>query len=131
MNAARATGIAWALTGILRAVPFHARQGRVALPGDLLGAAGVSHEALAAGRPEEGLRRVARTVADVARGHLAKARTGPVARRALPALLPARLAGAYLDRLAAADYDLFASRTELTPLGKQARLMAARLRGRI
>ena len=130
-GAARVVGIGWALTGLLRAAPFHARQGRIALPADLLDEAGVSREALCAGRPGEGLRAVARAVADAARGHLAKARAVRAGRRSLPALLPARLATVYLDRLAAADYDLFASRTELTPLGKQARLMAARLRGRV
>ncbi|HEY0836196.1 MAG TPA: squalene/phytoene synthase family protein, partial [Azospirillum sp.] len=35
-DAARHAGIAHALTGILRAVPFHARQGRVMLPADRL-----------------------------------------------------------------------------------------------
>jgi len=35
---ARLTGKAWALTGLLRAVPFHARQRRCYLPSDLLAA---------------------------------------------------------------------------------------------
>ncbi len=131
LGTARAVGIGWALTGLLRAAPFHARQGRIALPADLLDEVGVSRESIAAGQPGEGLRAVARAVADAARGHLNRARKGRVARRALPALLPARLAGVYLDRLAAANYDVFAPHAELTPLGKQARLMAARLRGRV
>jgi len=131
LGAAHAAGIAWALTGLLRAVPFHARRGRISMPADLLADAGVSRDALAAGRPGEGLREVARAVANAARGHLENARAGRVIRRALPALLPARLVGGYLDRLAAADYDLFAPRAEPTPFAKQARLMVARLRGRI
>jgi len=35
------SGSAWALTGLLRAVPFHARQRRLYLPADRLEEAGV------------------------------------------------------------------------------------------
>ncbi len=130
--AARSAGIAWALVGLIRAVPFHAGGGRLYLPADLLDAAGVSRDALTAGRPGPAIAEIARTVAECAQGYLARARAaqGTVPRSALPAVLPARLAGVYLARLAAAGYDPFAPRAEPGPLGKQARLLAARLSGR-
>ncbi|HKU93821.1 MAG TPA: squalene/phytoene synthase family protein, partial [Vineibacter sp.] len=49
-EAARHVGIAWALTGFVRATPFLASQRRLALPADLLTAEGVSTEAIFSGR---------------------------------------------------------------------------------
>lgn len=107
-DAARQVGIAWALTGLLRAVPFHAALGRVALPHALLAAHGVNAGALLAGKPQPGLAAVAREIAAAARHHLAAARAlrPQVERRALPVLLPARLASRYLAALERAGHDL-------------------------
>lgn len=109
-QAGRHLGIAWALTGLLRAVPFHAALGRLALPADRLAAHGVTPDRVLAGKPPPGLAAVARELAELARDHLRQARAGrgAVERQALPALLPGRLADGYLADLHHADYALFA-----------------------
>ncbi len=105
--AGRHVGLAWALTGLLRAVPFHAAQSRLYLPADLVAAAGVAAEDVFAGQAGTALRPVLAAVADEARAHLGHARDQKgVARAALAALLPATQADDYLRRMAKADYDL-------------------------
>lgn len=108
--AAYHVGLAWGLTGLLRAVPFHASQRRRYLPADMLGAAGISDNDLAEGRAGPSLSDVARSLAERATSHLAAARklrpqiAGPARR----ALLPATLADLYLKRLARVGFDVFA-----------------------
>jgi phytoene synthase len=108
-EAGRHVGIAWALTGLIRAIPFHARARRVYLPADLSGAAGLQIEALFALRPSPALNQVVERLADAARAHLYAARTlrRDVPRAALPALLPASLADRYLRRMTRVGYDVF------------------------
>ena len=109
MAAARHVGIAWALTGLLRAVPFHAAQRRLYLPRDLLDRHGVDINQVLAGKGGEGLALVAGAVAAEARRHLAEARSlrRSVPKPALPALLTAPLAEGYLAGLAKAGCNLF------------------------
>lgn len=107
MEAARLIGTGWALTGILRAVPFLARGRRSRLPVNLMAASAVSEPALFDLKPEPGLAKVVSAVAEAAAGKLQAARAlrKDVAKAALPALLPARLADHYLRRLKKAGYD--------------------------
>ncbi|MBB6251371.1 phytoene/squalene synthase family protein [Nitrospirillum iridis] len=100
-------GRAWALTGILRAVPFLARGHRSRMPLDLMDKYAASEPLLFELKPQPGLAAVAKEVAGAARAELAAARRlrRHVPRAAVPALLPARLAGAALNRLAKAGYD--------------------------
>ncbi len=108
-RAGRHVGIAWALSGLLRAVPFHARARRLYLPADLMAAQGIGEEEVFAMRPTAGLGVVVAAVAKAAEGHLGAARAlrGEVPRAALPALLPASLAAGDLARLRRAGYDVF------------------------
>ncbi len=55
--ALRPLGIAWALTGLIRAIPFHARARRQYIPADIAEAAGLTEAALFALKPGEPLRR--------------------------------------------------------------------------
>lgn len=131
-TAGRHVGIAWALAGLLRAVPFHAARRQIFLPRDLTAAAGLDIEALVAGRPGEPLRQAAGEIAAAARRHLAAARSlrRDVPRAAVPALLPAVLADRYLDRLERGGFSLFDG-TMQRPAGDRAvRLLWAALRGR-
>ena len=107
--AARDVGIAWALTGVLRAVPFHAGQRRIYLPASLNRAAELDVFQLFEMRSPEPLRSVVAAVAECARNHLETARAAhrDVPRQALPALLPATLADGYLRRLQRAAFDPF------------------------
>ncbi|MGH6961103.1 MAG: phytoene/squalene synthase family protein [Dongiaceae bacterium] len=131
-DAARHVGIAWALTGLLRAVPFHARAGRLHLPQASLDRAGVSARALLEQRPAPTLPAVVREVVDAARTELQTARQlGRGAARAdLPALLPAVLAARYLDRIERSGFDVFDRRVAEAPPGRLWWLALAMLRGR-
>lgn len=130
--AVRNVGIAWSLTGILRAVPFHARERRVYLPASLNREAGLDVFQLFEMQSPEALRTVTAAVAECARGHLNAARAvrRNVSRRALPALLPATLADGYLLRLQRAAFDPFAAAVQKPgPLGL-AKLAVNAARGR-
>jgi NADH dehydrogenase [ubiquinone] 1 alpha subcomplex assembly factor 6 len=131
--AGRAVGMAYGLSGLLRAVPFHARAKRLYLPRDLSERAGLD---LARGlfelKPSPALRQVAGDVAERARAHLdaARALRAQVPRAALPALLPAVLAAADLARLKRAGYDPFAPAIARPDPWRGWRLTLASLRGR-
>jgi NADH dehydrogenase [ubiquinone] 1 alpha subcomplex assembly factor 6 len=131
-EAARHVGIAWALTGLLRAVPFHATRRQVFLPQDLSRAAGLDVARMLDGHPDDSLRMVARRIADAARTHLRAARAlrPRVPRAAVPALLPAVLATRYLDRLERGGFSLFDAGMQRPPGDRAVRLLWAALRGR-
>ncbi len=129
-EAGRHVGIAWALTGLVRAVPFHARARRVYLPLASCGNAGVELEDLFRLRPGPGLPRVIAEIAETARRHLDAARRQRVSRQALPALLPAALADGYLHRLKKAGFDPFHRRVQNAGAGRLVRLFFRALRGR-
>lgn len=130
--AGRDVGIAWALTGLLRAVPFHARQRRLYLPRDLLDRAGIAPDQLFEGRARHALAPIARDISARARSHLVAARVerSAVSRRAVPALLPAILADLYLDRLERTGFDLFVSTPQREPGTRVLRVAWAAVRGR-
>lgn len=133
LAAGRAIGTAYALVGLLRAVPFHARAKRLYLPRGLCAAAGLEIErGLFELRATPALARVVAAVADRAVFHLeaARARRGAVPRAALPALLPAVLARADLARLRRAGYDPFASAVAGVDPWRGWRLSLAALRRR-
>ena len=70
----RNVGAAFGLSGLLRAVPFHARQRRLYLPADQLDEAGVDRESVFAGKFSPALAAVVAAVADCARDRLARSR---------------------------------------------------------
>lgn len=102
-----AAGRGWALTGLLRAVPFHARQHRLYLPADRLAQAGVRTSQLFDLKPEAGLTGVVREVGEQARADFSVARrlirTLPRSGRS-PALL-IELGWMYLNDLERAGWD--------------------------
>lgn len=129
-QAARHVGIAWALTGLLRAVPFHASRRQFFLPRDLTAAAGLDVEAIVAGRPGAPLQAVARQIGEAAGGHLRQARAVSVPRATVPGLLPAVLADQYLARLERTGFSLFDTALARPPGDRALRLLWAALRGR-
>lgn len=132
LQAARHVGIAWALAGQLRAVPFLAAAQRSRLPAALMQQHGLGEAALFTGAPGPAVRPVVAAVAAVAGQHLDQARTlrRQVPRAALPALLPATLADLYLRTLARADHDPWAPRVRMPHPARQLRLGWAALSGR-
>jgi NADH dehydrogenase [ubiquinone] 1 alpha subcomplex assembly factor 6 len=109
-DTARQVGIGYALAGLLRAMPFHARAGRSYVPAELAERAGLDPADYAAGRGTPAMRAVAREIADAAARHLRAAREGRAAvpRSAIAALLPAVVADRFLIRLQRTQYDPFA-----------------------
>lgn len=133
VGALEATGTAYALAGILRAVPFHARSKRQLLPADLVRDAGLAPSDYFELRPVAQIVPVVKTVAERASRELAAARAkqSSIDRAALPALLHARLADLYLARLARGGHQPMQPRREVSALRKQMALYWAMRRGRV
>ncbi|MBI1985610.1 MAG: squalene/phytoene synthase family protein [Rhodospirillales bacterium] len=108
-EAGRHVGVAWTLTGLLRALPLHVAERRICLPVAACRDAGIDVDALFNGAPQPGMARAVAEIAAAARRHLTAARAlgRNCPRAAVPALLPAVLAGTYLDHLQRADFDPF------------------------
>jgi phytoene synthase len=128
---ARETGIAQALAGILRAIPFHAARGKVYLPNDLLAAAGTSRDEILQTHSGKKLAPVIARIADAARTHLVKARTLPKPGKTLPAFLPVAPTPLYLNRVTAPDFDAFKTAVEIPLYRRQFAMLRASWRGKI
>ena len=130
---ARDIGVAFGLCGLLRALPFHARQRRLYLPADLLREHGADIEEIFDGRPSPALAGVAARIAARARARLAPAQRGirtlPRANRAV--LVLGALAALDLDRLRAVRHNPFDPTMQSTPLRRLLRIAGARVSGRI
>lgn len=129
VTAAREAGIAFAIAGLLRAVPFHARARRQYIPADLAEEVGLDIAALQELKPSPALAAAAKRLAGRAREHLAaaRARAAEMPSAALPALLPARLAAAHLGAIERAGFDVFNPRLALPRGGNGLRLAWAAL----
>jgi len=127
----REAGIAQALAGILRAIPFHAARGKVYLPRDLLADAGTSREEILQNHSGKKLAPVIAKIAGTARAHLAKAGALAKPRDALPAFLPAATAPLYLNRVTANGFDAFKTPVEIPLYRRQFAMLRASWRGTV
>lgn len=116
--AASHAGLAYGLTGLMRALPVHAAGGRVYLPADALRRHGTSPKAVLAGQTEPGLlvvladlRDKARDALDEARGHIARLDRGGQA-----AFLPLSLVEPYLAALEQKGRDPLRAIANINPL---------------
>ena len=110
-EAAGHAGVAYAITGLLRAFPWHARRGQIYVPRDILERNGVTRDDIVLGRGGPGLLASLAEMRALARVHLAQA---TAFRAALPAevqaaFLPLALVPCYLARMDRAGYDPFRS----------------------
>lgn len=117
-------GLAYGLTGLMRALPVHAARGLVVLPDNVLHRHGTSPEAVLAGRTEPGLldllvelRGTARKALEQARRHIAK-----LDRRGQVAFLPLVLVEPYLAALERKGYDPLREIADINPLVRLWRL---------
>jgi phytoene synthase len=110
-------GVAFAITGLLRALPWHARRGQVYLPQDVLARHGVVREDIVSGRGGPGLSRALADLRAVVRRHLAQVRTlrSTIPPAALPAYRPLALVEPYLREMERRGYDPIRSAVELPP----------------
>jgi NADH dehydrogenase [ubiquinone] 1 alpha subcomplex assembly factor 6 len=125
-------GIAYALAGLLHAVPYLARTGRRFIPADIAARTRLDDADYRELHARPALRAASAELVAAASRHLvsARARRAMIARSALPALLPATIAQRWLRRLKRAAYDPFdPSLTTGDPL-QSWRLAVAMLLGR-
>ncbi|CAM2824713.1 15-cis-phytoene synthase [Methylobacterium mesophilicum] len=114
-GAAGHAGVAYGITGLLRALPWHARSGQVYLPADVLARYGVTREDITSGRGGPGLRRACADLRDLARTHLKafEAARPAIAPLAGTAFLPVALVEPYLAMMERASYDPLNTLTDL------------------
>lgn len=113
-GAAGHAGVAYGITGLLRALPWHARSGQVYLPADVLARYGVTREDITSGRGGPGLRRACADLRDLARTHLKAFEARPaIAPLAGTAFLPVALVEPYLAMMERASYDPLNTLTDL------------------
>jgi phytoene synthase len=128
---AREAGIAYALTGLLRALPHHAAQRRLMLPLGAVQAAGLSKEDIFSGRMSANISTLIATIAQQGRMHLRAVASMHVGRSFLPALLPATLTPLYLKRMTGRGFDPFRDVTDVPVYRRQLAMLSAMLRGKI
>jgi phytoene synthase len=126
-EAAGHAGVAYAVTGLLRSLPFHAQRGQVFIPIEVLARNGARRDDLLAGRASPGVYAALAEMRALARRHLQAARTSVDAIRpeAAPAFLPAALCELYLKRMERRGYDPFRTRVEVPQWRRQAALWLA------
>lgn len=132
-RAAREAGLAYGLTGLLRALPVHASRGRLYLPATQFEDHGVDPARLLAGEAEEGLAAALAGLRADARAALGRAR-GLLAEQpdeALPAYLPLALVEPHLRALERPGHEALTEIAEISELARLARLAWAALRGRV
>ena len=102
-------GVAYAMTGLMRALPWHAMRGQVYLPADVLSEHGVMRDDVVSGRATEGSMAALAELRRHARRHAAAARKGipSVRPEARVALEPLALVEPYLKRMDRRDYAPF------------------------
>lgn len=117
-RASSEAGLAYGLTGLMRALPVHAAKGRVYLPADALGRHGTSPERVLAGTTSEGLlavlselRAKAKDALDEARRHVAELDAS-----ARAVFMPLCLVDPYLAALEKSGRDPLRSIADINPL---------------
>jgi len=125
-------GIGYALAGLLRAMPFHARAGRLVIPADLAARTRLDGADYRALRGTPALRAAAAEIAAAGLRHLLSARAlgDSLPRRAFPALAPATIAARWLKRLRRTGYDPFDPALAVPDAMQSWRLAAAWLSNR-
>jgi len=131
-EAAGPLGTAWAMTGLMRAVPFHARQRRVYLPTAVVEEVAVEMGELFELRPHAGLAKAIERVVERAREHLREGRrtARQAGKAALPPLMLATLCDGYLKAIERSDFDVFSARVQAPNRLRQWRLLWRSLVGR-
>lgn len=114
-------GVAYALTGLMRALPIHASRGQIYLPADLLATHGVDNDQILSGQTSPALRAVLAELREVARDHLEAARSlaRGLDREILPAVLPLALVEPLLRAMDRPEFEPFGNRGALSQLRSQ------------
>ncbi|MGL4437648.1 MAG: phytoene/squalene synthase family protein [Bosea sp. (in: a-proteobacteria)] len=110
-DAAGHAGCAYAITGLLRAFPWHAMRGQVYVPKEFLLKYGATRDDIASGRGGPGVAAAMADMRQLARDHLSLTRElrGSIAPVITPAFLPTALVDQYLKPMEMRGYDPFTS----------------------
>ena len=110
-SAADHAGIAYAVVGLLRALPIHAARGQLYVPLDLLERHRARPDDIVAGKPTPEVRAAINELCQHAHQHLAEFKKlgAQVPPQASPAFLPAALVPDLLARIQRVDYNPFAA----------------------
>lgn len=133
LSAARDLGTAWALIGLVRAIPFHARGKRAYVPQAMMAEAGVAVEDLFELRPGPGMAEVVRRICSEAERLMAQAQAAMPRppRAAFPVFLMAVLARRHLGHLKISGFDVFDPRLAAMPPATPWPLAGAWLCGKV
>ena len=126
-------GVAFALTGLMRALPWHAARRQMYLPEDLLARHNVDMEQLFKGETTAELRAALSELASHIRHHLGRVRglQSDLPKTVWPAFLPLALVEPYLRQLEKPGSDPLHPFAEISLLRRQWILWRAAIRGRI
>ncbi len=127
---AREAGISYAITGLIRAIPFHAARSRIMMPRDEMERVGVTSEQILQGRTPPKLSLLIARMVDLARTHHANA-TMKTERQFLPAILPAALIPSFLRLLNRPGFNPFRDPAEIAGYRRQWIMLRAMARRRI
>ena len=127
----REAGIAYAIAGLLRAMPYRAAERRLVLPVASLRAAGASPDEIFAGKASGALTAVFAEMAEASRVHLCAAREISTPRKFLPALLPAVLIPLHLKVLTKAGFNPFRDVVDIPIYRRQLAMLGVVMRGRL
>lgn len=107
-------GIAWAATGLIRAIPSLAAHGRCMIPLSLLEHNGVTRETIYAQQARPSLKRIVEETVSQAEHHLNSARTyiRAIDPTLFPAFLPLAMADFYLSTIRKSGFDPFHARVQ-------------------
>ncbi len=102
-------GVAFALTGLLRALPWHVARGQLYLPADVLAQHGVTREQILSGQVTPGVMAVLSDMRALAQHHFERAMLGAadMDESARAALMPLAVVPLYLKRMDAGGYEPF------------------------
>ena len=133
LDASEHAAIAYGLTGLMRALPYHAAEGRIYLPAELLAKHGLHPQIVLDGEDNQDLRAALRDLRSQAFEALDAARQGlrAVPARALAPFLPLALVTPYLKALSAPGHHPLRDIAQLNPLIRYGLIWRAHLRGRV
>ncbi len=120
-------GVAYGLTGLMRALPWHAARGQMYLPADLLARHGVDTATVLRGETTPELRAALSELRDHVRHHLKRVRekSEGLAPRLKPAFLPLALVEPFLRAMEKPGHDPLQSPVDLSQLRRQWHLWRA------
>ncbi len=130
--AADHVGVAWALTGLVRASASHAGTQRVMIPQTVMQACGFDKYIFFAGRSTPEIKQATKHMVGLARAEISQARTllgSKVDKRYLAVFLQASLAEFYLRRIEKLDYNPFSPKIEEARALRQIKLTLKAVRG--